>query len=300
MIGAIVLAITTDLFEMRQRGQVIGLVQTAFGASQILGIPAGLYFSNTWGWHFPFFMIVVVSFFVGCFIFFQLRPIDAHLKLQKNENVFKHFLFTFKSARNVMGFAATALISIGGFLLMPFTSAFTVHNIGIEMERLPLIYLVTGIFAIVSGPIIGRMSDRFGKFRVFVFGAVVTIVMVLIYTHLKNTPLPLVILVNIVFFVGIFSRIIPSQALISAIPDPAHRGSFMAVNSSLQQISGGVAAVIAGWIVVEQADKSLLHFDTLGYILSGTVLVSVVLVYKINQIARGIERKKEPPLKEGA
>ena len=51
-------------------------------------------------------------------------------------------------------------------------------------------------------------------------------------------------------FVGIFSRMIPSQALISAIPEPSQRGSFNAVSASLQQFSGGLGSVLAGAIIV--------------------------------------------------
>ncbi len=285
VIGAIVLAITTDLFEYRQRGRVIGLVQTAFGASQILGIPLGLFLSNVWSWHMPFFMIVGVGLFVGFFILYRLQPIDGHLKLQNSDNVFHHFLNTFKSTHNLIGFAATALISIGGFLLMPFTSGFTVHNVGIAFEKLPLMYLVSGAFAILTGPLIGRACDKFGKLNVFIFGALMTIIMAYVYTHLGITPMILVMAVNVLFFIGIFSRIIPSQALISAIPKPANRGAFMAVNSSLQQMSGGIASLVAGWIIVENPDHSLLHFDTLGYILMITTLISLGLIFRINQIA---------------
>src|SRR6476661_5659152 len=44
VIGSIVYAITTDLFPMEKRGRVMGFIQTAFAASQILGLPVGLYF----------------------------------------------------------------------------------------------------------------------------------------------------------------------------------------------------------------------------------------------------------------
>jgi hypothetical protein len=54
VIGSVVLAIATDLFAPQQRGRVMGLIQTAFAASQVLGIPAGLYLSNHWDWHIPF------------------------------------------------------------------------------------------------------------------------------------------------------------------------------------------------------------------------------------------------------
>ena len=126
------------------------------------------------------------------------------------------------------------------------------------------------------------MCIRFSAWKVFQFGALVTIIMVLIYTHLQQTPLYLVILVNILFFIGIFSRIIPSQTMISAIPDAAHRGSFMAVNSSMQQISGGVAALFSGLIVYEQIDGKLAQFPILGYILTVTVILSIYFVRKIH------------------
>ncbi|MGC2180987.1 MAG: MFS transporter, partial [Bradyrhizobium sp.] len=39
VIGSVVLAIVTDLFALQLRGRVMGFVQTAFAASQVLGIP---------------------------------------------------------------------------------------------------------------------------------------------------------------------------------------------------------------------------------------------------------------------
>src|SRR5579872_6923991 len=58
VIGSIVLAIITDLFPLRLRGRVMGFVQTAFAASQVLGIPVGLYLANRWSWHVGFGTIV--------------------------------------------------------------------------------------------------------------------------------------------------------------------------------------------------------------------------------------------------
>lgn len=90
-------------------------------------------------------------------------------------------------------------------MIMPFSSAFTVKNLGIHQDQLPIIYLITGIASILIGPMVGKASDRFGKFNTFIFGSLVSMVMVLIYTHLGITPLPLVVLVNTVMFIGIFS-----------------------------------------------------------------------------------------------
>jgi predicted MFS family arabinose efflux permease len=281
VIGSIVFAIITDLFPMEKRGRVMGFVQAAFAGSQILGLPAGIYFSNLWDWHAPFLMIVLVSFIAGIAIFKYLQPIDAHLKLQKNDSVVRHLVNTVRKPKHLWAFAATGLLTIGGFMLMPFGSTFTVNNLGIHADQLPLIYLVSGIFSIVMGPIVGRMCDRFGSLPVFVFGTFMSIVMVIIYTHMTTSPLWLVMLVNVVMFVGIFSRMVPSQTMTSAIPDPANRGAFMSVNSSLQQFAGGLASILAGLIVTEAADGKLEHFEKIGYVVSISSLITLFFMWRI-------------------
>jgi Na+/melibiose symporter-like transporter len=126
---------------------------------------------------------------------------------------------------------------------------------------------------------VGRASDAFGKFPTFAFGSAMSIVMVLIYTHLGPVSLGVVILVNVLMFIGIFSRMIPSQALISAIPDPSQRGSFSAVSASLQQLSGGLGSVLAAALIAQNPDGTLLHFDRLGYVVVTTAVISLTLMY---------------------
>jgi len=291
VIGSIVLAIATDLFPLEMRGRVMGVVQTAFSASQVLGIPAGLYIANLWGWHVTFLAIILIAIPVGLIIVFYMRPVSGHLMLKQEENPWKHLTATVFEPRFTMAFVTTALLVTGGYMLMPFGSVFTVNNLGIPLTDLPTIYLASGFFTIFTGPLIGRASDAFGHLRIFAFGCVVTIIMVLIYTHLGHVSLVTVIVVSVLMFVGIFSRLIPSRALMSAIPEPTKRGSFNAVSASLQQVCGGVASVIAGVIVVQGADGNLQHFDLLGYIVVGTTLLSLVLMYFIDKAVKAGYRR---------
>ncbi|HTL11229.1 MAG TPA: MFS transporter [Bdellovibrionota bacterium] len=284
VMGSIVMAITTDLFGFHMRGRVMGFLGTAFSASQILGIPLGLLFSNQWGWHAPFLMIVIVSSAVGLVIWLKLKPINAHLAVKPDKSPFHHLGQTLRTPRYLQAFATTALLSTGGFMLMPFGSAFSVHNLGISLERLPIVYLATGVCSMFTGPIMGRMSDMFGKFKIFLFGSIVTTVMVLIYTRLGLTPIGWVIAVNAVLFVGISARMISSQALMSAIPTPNMRGAFMSVGSSIQQFSGGLASMVAGLIVLENTDGSLSHFDILGDVVICATAITLVLMYFIHKI----------------
>ncbi|KYG22891.1 MFS transporter [Bradyrhizobium sp. AT1] len=283
VIGSVVLAIVTDLFPLHLRGRVMGFIQTAFAASQVLGIPAGLFLANHWSWQLCFVAIVGLSIITIAIIACAMEPVDAHLKLKQDRNPFHHLIATVFEPRYTLAFAVTTLLATGGYMLMPFSSAFTVHNLGIDMAHLPTIYLVSGLFSIVTGPLVGRASDAFGKYPTFVFGCAMTVVMVLIYTHLGHVSLTTAIIVNVLMFIGIFSRMIPSQALMSAIPDPTQRGSFSAVSASLQQLSGGLGSVLAGAIIAQAADGSLIHFDRIGYVVVTTTIITLVMMYFVQK-----------------
>jgi len=283
VIGSIVFAITADLFDYRLRGRVMGVVQAAFAASNVLGLPIGLYLANRWDWHAPFYLIVGTGAVVGIVITLYVRPIDAHLKVKPDKSPLHHFIHTLSTPRYLQGFSATILMVTGGFMLLPFSSAFTVHNLGVSIERLPIVYMVSGIVAMIAGPLIGRASDAIGKLNVFALGCAGTIIMVLIYTNLGATTFQNVILVNVLLWVGVSSRMISSTALISAIPSAADRGSYMAISSSLQQISGGFAATLAGIIVKEAPNGAIEHFDRVGYVLVSTTLLTLVMMYYISR-----------------
>jgi predicted MFS family arabinose efflux permease len=292
VIGSVSFAIITDLFSLETRGRVMGFVQTSFAASQVMGLPVGLYLANRWGWHSPFLMIVGFSVAVGVFIIVFMRPIDAHLKIQSDHTALQHFRKIISQPTYLKAFATTTLLATGGFMLMPFGSAFAVNNLGLSFGQLPMIYMITGVCSILAGPLVGRLSDKIGKYKIFVIGSFVGIVMVTIYTHLGVTPLWTVIVLNSVLFIGISSRMISSSALMTAVPDPADRGAFMGINSSTAQISGGIASAIAGMIVVQTPSGFMEHYNVLGYVVATTMMITVISMYYINRL---VTQKKPAP-----
>ena len=283
VIGSVVLAIATDLFAPQMRGRVMGFIQTAFAAAQVLGIPFGIYLSNHWNWHVPFMALAALGLLGGLLIALRMNPVDTHLKLPQERSVFAHLLHTLTESRHRLSFISVLFLATGGFMLMPFSSAFTVGNLGISLHDLPVIYLVTGIATIFIGPLVGKAADAWGKLRVFFFGSAVMIATVLVYTNLGLTTLAVVTLVNVVLFVGIFSRMIPFQALMSQVPAPTQRGSFNAINASIAQLAGGLASLVAGHIVQQGADGRIHHYNVAGYVVVATSLLACGLMWRIQR-----------------
>jgi predicted MFS family arabinose efflux permease len=300
VIGAVAMAIITDLFALEQRGRVIGFTQMAFAASQVMGIPISLVIANKWGWNAPFLMIVAFAVVFGILIIFTMKPVTGHLGSGRQNNVLQHLLSTLMRKKYQTGFITTALLSIGGFMMMPFGAAFAINNLGVSQEQLFMVYMATGFCSVIIMPVIGTLSDKFDKLRIFQIGSAWAIIVVLIYTSLGTIPLWLVITSNILLFAGIMSRMVPSTALMSAVPDLKDRGAFMSINSSLSQLAGGIAAVCAGWIVVQPTPNSpLQNFDVVGYVVAVLIVATMYGMIRVNNLIRK-EKKTTVPIPTSA
>ncbi len=285
VIGSISLAIITDIFTLKQRGRVMGFVQMGFGASQVLGVPVGLFLANKWDWEAPFLLVAAIAIVIAILILTKLKPLTEHLKIQQNSSPLKHLWNTLANRNYRIGFTATALLSIGGFMMFPFGSAFAINNLRITPEELPVLFFLSGVTSLIIMPLVGRLSDRISKMKIFAAASLLMMVMCVAYTNLSATPFWIVVIFNVLMMMGIMSRMIPSSALVSAVPKMEDRGAFMSVNSSLQQIAGGIAAAVAGMIVVQKDVSSPLeHYNIVGYVVVGISLLSIFLLYRVNRL----------------
>ena len=242
VIGSISMAIMADLFPLHQRGRAMGFMQMGFGASQVLGIPISLYIANHWGWQSPFLMIVGLASIIWFLVVLKLQPVTRHLELKSEKTAVKHLWHTLGQRHYRIGFLMTALLSLGGFMMMPWGSAFAVNNLHVSYEQLPALFMASGLAALIIMPLVGKLSDKIDKVKIFSVAAIMMMIIILIYTNLSSVPFALVIGMNILMMTAIMSRVVPAMALVSALPKMQDRGSFMSINSSLQQIAGGVAA----------------------------------------------------------
>jgi predicted MFS family arabinose efflux permease len=285
VISAVAMAIISDVFEPGKRGRVMGYVQMAFAASQVLGIPIGLLLANHWDWHAPYLLIAGVGILAGLFIVRFMRPVAGHLHLHVDTDPWQHLWRTLIQPRYLLPFLTVAILSTGGFMMMPFATTFLVNNVGITEAQLPLIFFVTGLCSMVTFPAVGRLSDSFGRLPTFAFGTLISVLVVAYYSNLGPTAVWLVIVINAVMFVGIGSRMVSWSALMTEIPTLKERGAFMSLTSSIRQLGGGLAASLAGIIVVQRGKGPLGHYDILGYTCCAAMLLCWWLVGRVNRQA---------------
>lgn len=287
VIGATSFAIVADLFPLAVRGRVMGTIQSAFAASMVMGIPIGLYLAAHFGWHGPFRMIVAVGALVGLVLAWKLRPITAHLAAAGDQQPLRHLLRTATNRRYLVGFAATMLVATGGFMLQPFASNFAVHNLGVPLRRLPLMYMASGAVGMVAGPVLGGLADRIGKFRLLALATVAGMGMVWWWTGLGQVPLWLAILGNCALFATISGRQVSTMALISGVPEARDRGAYMAVSSSMQSFAGAVSSSVSGLLVVQSASGRIENYHLLGWVVMGAMLLTLAQMWNVNAMVQG-------------
>lgn len=284
VVNATLFAIVADLFPLSRRGRVMGWIQSAFSASQILGLPVGLVLATHLGWHGPFLVLTGLGLVGGLAVAWKLRPVVGHLAEARHAHPLARVAGTLSRGRYLTGFTVSMLVAMGAFVMAPFASNFLVHNMDIPFERLSLVYVATGIAGLVAGPTMGRLADRFGKWRVHLAGTLFAMAIIVWWTRLGASPLWLAMVGNMAMFAAISSRIVTTQALVSAVPDPRDRGAYMSVSSSMQQFAGAVGSWVAGLVVVEETTGRLANYPTLGWIVIGTMALTLVQLRSVDRL----------------
>ena len=151
-----------------------------------------------------------------------------------------------------------------------------------------MIYLVGGIASLIAALLLGRVSDRIGKLPVFLYSVFFSLFMVLLITRLPDIHFSLVLGFFSVWFMLATGRAITSQAMISEVVKPEQRGSFMSINGSVQQLGQGVAALIAGGIVLTDPSGKILRYNWVGYL---SVLVLLGSFFLARNLFRKLDKK---------
>jgi predicted MFS family arabinose efflux permease len=172
---------------------------------------------------------------------------------------------------------------LGHFIIIPFVIPYLQFNVGFNSDHTPLFYLVGGILTFFSSPVVGKLSDRFGKLRMYIICALISFVPVFLITNMASVHYIVVLSVTGTWFILSAGRSIPAQAMVTNVVPPHQRGSFMSFNSSVQQLFIGLASLLAGVIVTQDASGKILHYNWLGYLSISIIAGSLILARKLSR-----------------
>lgn len=285
ILSALSLSIVADAIGPDRRATATGILMTSFSVASIVGVPLSITVAQKWDWHAPFISLGVLAGIITVFFFMWVPSLNSHLvKSTGKTNPFEPYLRVLRNKNQMTALLFMFLLIIGQFSVIPFLSPAMVANGGLPESHLPLIYLVGGCFSIISGPLIGRYADRLGKKRVFFWGALISMIPMLLVTNMGVTPMPILLGIVAFMFISMGGRMIPAMALVTSTVLPQHRGSFMSLVSSTQQFASAIASFVAGMIIIKSTDGTLLNYPVVGGIAVIASALAIIMVKKIQPI----------------
>lgn len=281
VLAAVVFAIVGDQIPEERRGTAMGIVMSGFSAASVLGLPFGLALASRTGWHTPFLLLAGLGAGVLALARGVLPSMRGHIVAAPSQAHLPKMLEVMRHPNHLRAFALTVAMMFAGFSVIPFISPYLVANVGVREADLTYVYLVGGVFTLFTSPIAGRLADRFGMMPVFASAALVSILPMMALTQLRPVSLTLALVVTTLFIIFNSARMVVVTTMITNSVEPRQRGSFMGVNSSVQQAGAGVASLAAGLVIHTAAGGRLERYGWVGALASVATLLAVVLAWRL-------------------
>jgi predicted MFS family arabinose efflux permease len=286
VLGVLVFSVIGDIIPPARRGKTTGIVMAAFSAASVLGIPIGLLLADAFDFHAPFIFLTGLSLIVYAFIWIKFPSLTIHRTHAAKENDRKALLHSFATNTNVRySLLLMFCLMMAGFTIVPFMSDYLVFNVGLDKEMLGFTYFFGGLATAITGPLVGRLADKYGKQKVFVIGASLSVFPIFLITVLPPMSVWWLMPCTTVFFILFGSRFVPVMTMVTSAVNPRERGSFMSINSTVQQFASSIAAMVSGFIIFNAPDGKLEYFWVCGIVAVVFTFLCIAISYKVKEVS---------------
>ncbi len=269
VLSALIQTIVSEHIPFERRGRAMGVVMTSFSIATVAGVPLGLFIAAHSTWHMPFFALGIMSALtlIAAAQFIPISPPHGDPGKRPAMLADLHAALTQKGHIQALAFTFCAIFV--GFSTIPYITLYMQSNVGLAVNQIPFIYLIGGTFTLFSSRLIGVFSDRYGPSAAYVALSILTMLPMWLLTTLPAVHLWVALIVTTLFFIFVSGRMIPAMAMVTAASLPQLRGTFMALNSSVQSLGVGMAAWVGGIIISRDANHLIVDYW-------GTALVSLI------------------------
>ena len=243
-----------DYFPYERRGWANGWVMSGIAVGQIAGVPLGALLAEQFGFRTPF-LIFAVTMGATFLLILKFVPQPPDVALDKGKltvgGALREYVVLLKRRDVLVAASVFALLFFSMALYITYLPAWLTENRGATPSRIAALFFAGGLASVITGPIVGKLSDRIGRKPLILtssLGLVVLMSGVTFFIQEFWLAFP-------VFFVSsvlMAARMSPFQALLSALVSGGRRGALMSLTVSLGQIGFASGAALAG-VIYSQA-----------------------------------------------
>jgi metabolite-proton symporter len=272
------------------------------------GVPCGLFLANlavlafsqmsgdqflTWGWRIPFFLsLILVA--VGLWIRLGIMETPVFSKLVAERKIEKTpILEVIKRQPKEILLSAFARMAEQApfYIFTAFIFAYGVGALKVSRDFLLVAVLCAAVLSFVTIPLSGHISDRIGRKRMYIIGAVVTGIFGFIYFGMVNTgSLVLIFLAIVLSLIPHDMMYGPQAALIAESFTGRLRYSGSSLGYQLASIiAGGPAPLIATWLYGEFKNPYVIAL----YIAACAVITLIAVAMMKDYTGKDLEAEHE-------
>jgi len=239
-ISTCALSFAGDYYPYEQRGRAMGVLSMGYFVAFVIGVPAGALAASRLGWHWVFGCLSVASAVMLVITFLRL-PADTKTAVHvSHRSPFSHH---FLKRDRLAGVAAAFLTSGGVVGFLTYVGAWLRTTYGLEVQKIGLLFMVSGIAAVVASPLSGWLADHAGKRNVIIWANVLLSILFLV---VARSPLGVGLVLGIAALsIAASARQAPLHALTTEIVGPEVRGEYIALRNASSQVGIAVIASIS-------------------------------------------------------
>lgn len=284
VMSAVTLAIVGDIIPVERRGRATGVVMLAFSLAAVAGVPLGLFIASHYHWQTPFLALTALCVLVMFAAWALVPSVRGHLEATPPSFI-ESYRELLRVPNHWWGFITSALVMFGGFMVIPYIAPALVSNAGLSNFDLTYVYFVGGAVTLITRPIISSLTDKYPYAKVFSWIVIFSFIPIILVTQTLSVGLWWQLVIAALFFIFVSGRFIPSSALVTASCEPRFRGRVMAFNSAMQSLGSGLAALIAGMIMIKTESGAILHYDWVGFISCAVGVLSIIAARRVKVIS---------------
>lgn len=240
---------------------------------RVVGPILGTYIAQTWAFEYSFWATSAISFTLALFILASL-PSETRNRQPVNSDMIDSLKVVLSKRSARLLFLSAMFYFMAPALTLFFLPLYASQQIKMSTVNVGILIASVSGAELVSMPIIGWLSDKYGRKRTTLVGLLASSVLFLLY-FIARTPSQ-VLLVSMAVGVG-FSGTSLLLAMIPEVTPAAMRGATIGVYGSFEDLASIIAPLLFGFV-----------WDAFGpiYIFavaSITQLIGVFLVYGIHE-----------------
>jgi MFS transporter, DHA1 family, multidrug resistance protein len=243
----------------------MGVLSMGYFVAFVVGVPAGALAASRLGWRWVFGCLSAAAAAMLVIALTRLPRDRAHVQAHSHSSRLPDH---FRKRDRLAGMVAAFLTSGGIVGFLTYVGAWLKTSFDMGVERIGLLFMVSGLAAVVASPLSGWLADHAGKRNVIIWS---NVILAFLFLLVARAPLGIGLVVGIAMLsVAASARQAPLHALTTEIVGPEIRGEYIAVRNAASQVGIAVVATI-----------SASAFDVGGFSAVATIAATTTLLIPI-------------------